>query len=114
MSPMMARGRGQPSAGRSPVFRSLRFRMALSHGAVRGAIVVVLGSVGYALLARNLDSQAPANLITAANEQIDRIDETHSIGAPPDTDAPSSSSIRLAVFLPDGSVVGERSDVPGW
>src|SRR5204862_7917643 len=71
-------------------------------------------SVGYALLARNLDRQATAGLTQAAEDQVDRIKETGRITAPPDTDAPSSSATRLAVYRSDGTIVGERSDVPGW
>src|SRR5439155_11359004 len=52
--------------GRSPMFRSLRLRMALSHGAVLAAIVVALGTAGYALLSRSLDRQATATLTQAA------------------------------------------------
>jgi signal transduction histidine kinase len=88
--------------------------MALSHGAVLAAIVVVLGGVGYVLLAQNQARQATANLTAAAAQQADRVGEGGSASAPPDDDTPSSSATRVAVFHPDGSVVGESADVPGW
>jgi signal transduction histidine kinase len=99
---------------RTPVFQSLRLRMALSHGAVLAAIVVVLGGVGYALLAHNQDRQATADVTIVAAQQVDRIEEAGAASAAPDSDTPSSSATRVAVFRPDGSIVGEPTDAPRW
>ena len=87
--------------------------MALSHGAVLAAIVVVLGGVGYVLLARNLDRQVTADLTQAAAEQADRIQEVGRPMPAPDNDAPSATATLVAVFGSDGTVVGEP-DLPGW
>jgi signal transduction histidine kinase len=87
--------------------------MALSHGAVLAAIVVILGGVGYVLLARNLDQQITAELTQAASQQADRIQESGRPIPAPDSDQPSAASTLVAVFGSDGSVVGER-DIPAW
>jgi signal transduction histidine kinase len=87
--------------------------MALSHGAVLAAIVVILGGVGYVFLARNLDRQVTADLTQAAGEQADRIREVGRPVPAPDSDAPSATATLVAVFGSDGTVVGER-DLPSW
>ncbi len=110
----LERGPGdRASRGRSPVFRSLRLRMALSHGVVLAAIVVILGGLGYFLLARNLDRQVTADLVQAASEQADRVQELGRAIPAPDSDAPSATSTLVAVFEPSGAIVGER-DIPAW
>ncbi len=107
---MTSRGRPQ---GR-PLFRSLRLRMALSHGLVLGLILVILGGVGYFLLAASLNREATSEVQTAGRSEIDRVRESGQVLPPADNDVPSSSAIREAVFLPGGRVVGEVSEVPSW
>jgi signal transduction histidine kinase len=97
-----------------PLFRSLRLRIALSHGLVLALIVFVLGTVGYVLLSASLNHQATNAVRAAAQEQTDRVGESGPAVGPPDKDAPSSAAIRTAVFLPDGQIAGEQGDVPSW
>ena len=99
---------------RTPVFRSLRLRMALSHGAVLAAIVLLLGGTGYLLLEHSQSTQATASLMAAAQDERDRVLESGVVSAPVDTDVPSAAATRLALFRPDGTAVGEASDVPPW
>ena len=96
------------------LFRSLRLRMALSHGLVLGLILLILGGVGYFLLAASLNRQATSEVQAAARSEIDRVSESGKALPPADNDVPSSSAIRLAVVLPGGRVVGEVSEVPSW
>jgi signal transduction histidine kinase len=105
-----ARARGE---GR-PLFRSLRLRMAVSHGAVLALILLILGWVGYVLLAANLDHEATGEVLVAARSEIDRVSDSGRVMPPTDTDVPSSSAIREAVFLPGGRIVGDTADVPPW
>ncbi len=88
--------------------------MAFSHGAVLAAIIVVLGGIGYLLLEGNLNRQAVDGLTAAAAQQVDRIEEAGRPVAAPDSDLPSSSATKVAVFRADGSIVGEANDVPTW
>src|SRR6266568_3795753 len=106
------RGRGRRQ-GR-PLFRSLRLRMALSHGLVLGLMLLILGGVGYFLLAASLNREATSEVQAAARSEIDRVGESGQILPPADNDVPSSSAIRLAVILPGGRIVGEVSEVPSW
>jgi signal transduction histidine kinase len=96
------------------VFRSLRLRMAVSHALVLAVILLVLGAVGYLILARSLDRTATAAVTAAAAQQADLVRESDTLAAPPDNDVPSSSAIRTAVFLPDGGALGERDELPSW
>jgi len=88
--------------------------MALSHGGVLALIVIALGSSGYVLLGRSLDRAATASVLSAAQAEANRIAEAGRVTAPPDNDVPSSSAVRVAVFLRDGSIVGEGGDAPSW
>jgi signal transduction histidine kinase len=88
--------------------------MALSHGLVLGLILLILGGVGYFLLAASLNREATNEVQTAAQSEIDRVRESGQILPPADKDVPSSSAIRLAVILPGGRVVAEVSEVPSW
>ena len=88
--------------------------MALSHGAVLAAIIVVLGGIGYLLLEGSLNRQAVDELTAVAAQQVDRIEEAGHPVAAPDSDLPSSSATKVAVFRADGSIVGEANDVPPW
>ncbi len=101
-------------AGRSGMFRSLRFRMALSHGAILALILIVLGGIGYPVLARNLMDSATSVVRNAAQQEADQIVEAGKVTAPPEDDVPSASATRIGVFLSDGSIVGEREQVPSW
>ena len=58
------------------MFRSLRVRMALSHGAVMAVILLVLGGIGQALLSRNLDHSATDQVVNAARSEVDRLVES--------------------------------------
>ena len=77
-------------------------------------ILLILGSVGYLLLAASLNRAATNEVQTAARSEIDRLDESGQVLPPADNDVPSSSAIREAVFLPDGRVIGEANEVPSW
>ncbi len=104
------------SVGRPTVFGSFRRRMAISHGVVLAAIVLILGGLGYILLSHYLSAQATSDVRVAALEQVDRIQESGHAVAAPDEDLPSASAIRVAVFRPDGTALSEAgsSDVPSW
>jgi signal transduction histidine kinase len=96
------------------MFRSLRFRMALSHGAVLAVILIVLGGIGQALLARSLDHNVTSSLRDAAVAEADHLHETGSLQQPPDSDVPSRSAIRVSVFLPNGQPVADPDTLPSW
>jgi two-component system, OmpR family, sensor histidine kinase CiaH len=96
------------------VFRSLRVRMALSHGGVLLLILVTLGGVGYLLLARSLDRNATAVAQAAVAQEADRAAEAGRLVQPPDSDVPSSAEVRLALYDASGAFVGEPGDAPGW
>ncbi len=95
-------------------FRSLRIRMALSHGVVLALIVLALGGVGYTLLQAWLAHQANDTVRLAALSEVDRLTEQGTERAAPDNDVPSSSAIQVALFLPNGRAVGDRGEVPSW
>jgi signal transduction histidine kinase len=88
--------------------------MALSHGAVLAAIVLALGTLLYVVLQRHLDMQATASVVAAAGDEADRVRESGPGAGPSDNDQPSSAAIQVALYLPDGRVVGEAIDVPAW
>lgn len=96
------------------MFRSFRLRMAVSFAGVIAAIVLALGGTGYVLLARALDHDATTQVRNAAQGQVNHILEHGAVVAAPDSDVPSSTATRIAVFRPDGTVLGEASDVPAW
>jgi signal transduction histidine kinase len=98
---------------RSAVFRSIRLRMALSHGAVLASIVIVLGAVGYFLLATSEARRATEQITAAAQEQVDAVRDGAAAGVP-DIDVPSTSATRVAVFRANGALVGDASDAPRW
>jgi signal transduction histidine kinase len=95
------------------IFRSVRLRMAASHASVLALIVLVLGLAGYFLLARSLDSGATTAVRQAALAEVDRVQESGKAVAPADSDVPSSSTVRTALYLPTG-VFGEGDEVPSW
>jgi signal transduction histidine kinase len=96
------------------MFRSLRLRMALSHGAMLALIVVFLGGVGYNLLGRSLERSASGAVSEAAREAAERVRGGGSPFETPDGDVPSASAVQVAVFLAGGPVVGERGEAPSW
>jgi signal transduction histidine kinase len=96
------------------MFRSLRFRMALSHGAVLAVILIVLGGIGQALLSRSLDHNVTTSLRDAASTEVDRLRESGSLQEPPDSDVPSRSAIRVSVFHPNGRPVLDPDALPSW
>lgn len=96
------------------MFRSLRFRMALSHGAVLAVILIVLGGIGQAILSRSVDHNVTSSLRDAAATEADHLRESGSLQEPPDSDVPSRSSIRVNAFLPNGRPVLDPDAVPSW
>lgn len=96
------------------MFRSLRVQMAASHAAVLAVILIVLGGGGYFALSRGLDDAATLQLLTAARDQVNRILEAGRPVAAPDTDVPSTDTVRIGVFDPGGLPVGEALEYPSW
>ncbi|HXJ62214.1 MAG TPA: HAMP domain-containing sensor histidine kinase [Actinomycetota bacterium] len=96
------------------MFHSLRLRMALSHGAVILTILVFLGVLGQALLARQLDRSATTELRLAVAQAADRLTESQSLSNPPDSDLPGSLPIRVGVFGPGGRPVDGDEPTPEW
>jgi len=96
------------------MFRSLRLRLALSHGAVILTILVFLGLLGQALLAQQLDRSATNELQLAVAQAVDRLSESKSVANPPDSDLPERSPIRVGVFSPDGRPVDGDETTPRW
>ncbi len=88
--------------------------MALSHGAVLAAILLLLGGIGSVLLGRSLDSGATASILGVAREEADRIAETGVVRPPSDADLPSGSAVRIVVVTPDGLRLGEPGGAPSW
>jgi signal transduction histidine kinase len=96
------------------MFRSLRVQIATSHAAVLAVIVVMLGGGGYVVLSRGLDDAATQQLLAAARDQVSRIREAGRPVPAPDTDLPSSDTVRMGVFDPVGHPVGEAPEYPAW
>jgi signal transduction histidine kinase len=96
------------------LFRSLRVRMAASHAAVLAVILILIGGVGYLALSRSLDDAATQQLLAAARDQVSRILEAGRPLAAPDTDVPSSDTVRIGVFDPGGHPIGEAPEYPSW
>ena len=89
--------------------------MAISHALVLAVILIVLGGILQAQLARNLDSSATDQLRNVATGQANRILEAGTPVPPADSDIPSAAAIRVAVFsAPDGLMLGETTEVPAW
>jgi len=80
------------------MFRSVRFRLAVSHGLVLAVILVVLGGALQVILARRLDTGATNDLLAAATGQVERIREAGAPVMPADSDVPSAASIQVAVY----------------
>jgi signal transduction histidine kinase len=119
MSSAAERRRRKLAAEDDPVrwramFHSLRLRMALSHGGVILLILVVLGGVGQALLARELDRSATRELNVALAQVVDRLTESRTLVNPPDSDLPERSPIRIAVYDPAGRSVDGDESTPAW
>lgn len=97
------------------MFRSLRWRMAVSHAAVLIVILVALGSLVQLLLARSLDRSATNDLLALARGQAEKIEETGQVDTPFDPDPPSAAAVRIAVFVqPQDVVVGPPDEIPAW
>lgn len=97
------------------MFRSLRWRVALSHAAVLLVILLALGGLGQFLLARRLDAGVTSELTTAASGTVERIQEAGAPVPPPDADIPSQAGVQLAVFTaPNGTLLGEPQETPTW
>jgi signal transduction histidine kinase len=93
------------------MFRSLRFRLAISHALVLAVILVLLGVVVQFLLARSVNESATAELLAAAHAQVLRIQEG-GLHPPPDSDVPSAAGIQIAVFDAEGSPIFEPAQPP--
>ena len=97
------------------MFRSLRFRLALSHALVLAVILVLLGVIIQFLLARSLNDSTTTDLLSAATGQVEHIQEAGHPVPPPDSDVPSAAGTQIAVFDVDGVFVGEpREAPPSW
>ena len=97
------------------MFRSLRLRIALSHALVLSVILIALGGVGQALLARELDASVTHELQGAADGAAERIEEAGHPVPPPDSDIPSRAGEQLAVYAePNDALIGEPAEVPNW
>ena len=96
------------------MFRSLRVRIALSHALVMIVILVVLGVTLQFVLARTLDASITRQLQASADGVAAHIVELGHAAPPPDSDVPSDAATRIAVYTPDGALVGERSETPSW
>jgi signal transduction histidine kinase len=94
------------------MFRSLRFRLALSHALVLAVILMLLGLTVQFLLARSLDRRATSELMAAAQGQVQRIEEAGRPTPPPDSDVPSAAGTQIAIFDAAGSFIGEPSELP--
>jgi len=81
---------------------------------VIAVVLVVIGTTGYFVIARSLDRDVTGSLISAASAEVDRIVESGRIVDPPDSDRPSATQTRIAVFTLTGRVRGEAADVPSW
>jgi signal transduction histidine kinase len=88
--------------------------MAASHAAVLAVILILIGSGGYLALSRGLDDAATRQLFAAARDQVNRILEAGRPLPAPDTDVPSSDTVRIGVFDPGGRPLGEAPEYPGW
>ncbi|MHB8510692.1 MAG: sensor histidine kinase [Actinomycetota bacterium] len=96
------------------MFRSLHVRMALSHAVVTGLVLLLIGGIGYVMLARSLDRSVTSSLQSLASAEADRISESGQLASPPDSDVPSGAAIKLAVFTAAGRPLGEIADIPSW
>jgi len=96
------------------MFRSLRVRIALSHALVLLVILVALGVTLQYVLARTLDASVTSQLRASAQGVSARIDEAEKPVPPPDSDVPSNAATQLAVYKPNGALVGEPKETPVW
>ncbi len=96
------------------MFRSLRVRIALSHAIVLLVILVALGVMLQYVLGRTLDASVTDQLRTSADGVAERIAEAGGPVPPPDSDVPSDAATQLAVYTPDGRLVGEHAETPPW
>ena len=96
------------------MFRSLRVRIALSHALVMIVILVVLGLILQFVLARTLDASITRQLRASADGVATHIVELGHPAPPPDSDVPSDAATQIAVYTPDGALVGEHAETPSW
>lgn len=97
------------------MFRSLRWRIAVSHALVLMVILLVLGGMLMLLLAWNLNAAVTDELTAAATGVAQRIEEVGAPVPPPDSDIPSRAGIQLAVYVPpDDALLGEPRETPTW
>ena len=94
------------------MFRSLRFRLALSHALMLAVILILLGVIVQFLLARSLNETTTADLLSTAKGQVEHIRESGRPVPPPDSDVPSAAGTQIAVFDVSGVFVGEPSEAP--
>jgi signal transduction histidine kinase len=96
------------------MFRSLRVRIALSHALVMIVLLVVLGVILQFVLARTLDASITKQLRASADGVAAHIVELGHPAPPPDSDVPSDAATQIAVYTPDGALVGEHAETPPW
>jgi signal transduction histidine kinase len=96
------------------MFRSLRVRIAASHALILLVILVALGVTLQYVLARTLDTSVTQQLQASAVGVAEHIDEAGKPVAPPDSDVPSDAATQLAVYTPDGALIGEHAETPSW
>ena len=87
---------------------------ALPRRVVILTILVFLGVLGQALLARELDRSATREVQVAAAQEVDRLSESGTLTNPPDSDLPARSPIRVGVFDPSGRAVDSDETTPSW
>jgi two-component system OmpR family sensor kinase len=61
-----------------------------------------------------LDASITRQLQASADGVAAHIVELGHPAPPPDSDVPSDAATRIAVYTPDGALVGERSETPSW
>jgi signal transduction histidine kinase len=88
--------------------------MAASHAAVLAIMMLALSGAGYVLLSHDLDRAVTNQLLTAATQQVIRIEEAGHALPPPDSDAPSTSATQIGVFRQGGRPLGETPELPSW
>ncbi|MEA2557416.1 MAG: two-component system, OmpR family, manganese sensing sensor histidine kinase [Actinomycetota bacterium] len=93
------------------MFRSLRFRLAVSHALVLAVTLVLLGVVVQVLLARSVNESATAELLASARAEVIRIQEG-GLRPPPDSDVPSAADTQIAVFDAGGAPIFEPPQGP--
>jgi signal transduction histidine kinase len=97
------------------MFRSLRFRLAVSYAIASLVILAIFAALVYVLLSRSLDHDATDQLRSEAGAQVERIEEGGPLEPTGDIDVPSASAIQMAVYRTgDPVALGEPRENPSW